>query len=234
MLDKTHATYIDPTPPEEAIKFNEEQSGAEEADVENEDSELEATAYGRVVRKPTQYEPSFKGKNYDVALMILARVFVQGVFDKKYQIGKDYPYKKAKKLFGKKASKSTFKEFEQIHMRGTLEPLNPDEMTEEQKAKALRSIVLTKMKDTGECKTRTVADGSQQRGTVDDEDKTSPTVSLLVIFLTCIIEARERRDVATLDIPNAFLHSMLPEDQQVIMKVTGELAEILAAENISP
>ena len=61
------------------------------------------------------------------------------------------------------------------------------------------------MKDSGECKTRTVADGSQQRGTISDEDKASPTVSLSSILLTLIIEAKER-DTLTLDITNAFLH----------------------------
>ena len=88
------------------------------------------------------------------------------------------------------------------------------------------------MKDCGECKTRTVADGSQQRGTISDEDKASPTVSLNTILLTAIIEAKEQREVATLDISNAFLHSHLPEDEQVIMKLTGELAEIM--ETIAP
>ncbi len=83
------------------------------------------------------------------------------------------------------------------------------------------------MKDSGECKTRTVADGSQQRGSINDEDKASPTVSLAAILLTALIEAVEEREVATLDIPNAFLHSDLPEDEQVIMKLTSKLAEIM-------
>ena len=119
------------------------------------------------------------------------------------------------------------KEFEQIHKQGTLEPVDPKEMTKEESEKVIRSIILTKMKSSGECKTRAVADGSQQRGTVKDKDKASPTVSTEAIFLSAIIEAWEERDVATLDIPNVFLHSMLPEDQQVIMKISGRLAEIL-------
>ena len=67
--------------------------------------------------------------------------------------------------------KSAFKEFEQIHKRGTFVPVDPKLMTREESEKALRSIVLTKQKATGEYKTRTVADGRQQRGTISDEDK---------------------------------------------------------------
>ena len=87
--------------------------------------------------------------------------------------------------------------------------------------------MLTKVKPTGECKSRTVADGSQQRGTVEDSDKTSPTVNLSSIFLTAVIEAKENRDVAVIDIPNAFLHSDLPDEQQVIMRLNGEMADIM-------
>ena len=126
-----------------------------------------------------------------------------------------------------KVEKSAYKEFEQIHKRGTLKPVDPKKMTREESTKVLRSIVLTKMKASGECKTRTVADGSQQRGTVSDEDKASPTVSLEAILLTSVIEAKEHRDVATLDIPNAFLHSELPESENVVMRLVGELAEIM-------
>mgnify|MGYP007028917745 CR=1 FL=1 len=55
---------------------------------------------------------------------------------------------------------------------------------------------------------------------------------LNVKLLTAIIEAKEQREVATLDILNEFFHSHLLEDEQVIMKLTGELAEIM--ETISP
>ena len=118
-------------------------------------------------------------------------------------------------------------EFEQIHKRGTLSPIDPKIMTREESEKVLRSIVLTKMKASGECKTRTVADGSQQRGTVRDEDKKSPTVSLQAILLTSIIDAKEQRFVSTMDIPNAYLHSNLPHDEKVSMRLVGELAEIM-------
>ena len=189
------------------------------------------TRSGRQVKKPTRltYDVISLNLSYDEASTIIARVLTTVGRNDEYRIGKDYPFNKAKKLFGDKANKSAYKEFEQIHLRKTFKPVDPQKMTREESEKVLRSIVLTKMKDTGECKTRTVADGSQQRGTMSDEEKASPTARLEFILLTAIIEAKQRRDVAVLDVPNAFLHSDLPENQRVIMTLTGELAEIMVS-----
>jgi hypothetical protein len=46
------------------------------------------------------------------------------------------------------------------------------------------------------------------------------------IFITGAVDAYERRDVATTDLPGAFVHTVL-EDEIVIMILRGELAEIL-------
>ena len=49
--------------------------------------------------------------------------------------------------------------------------------------------------------------------------------------MTAAIEAKEERDVMTLDIPNAFLQTILPKDEtteeRVIMKLRGILEYIL-------
>jgi hypothetical protein len=37
------------------------------------------------------------------------------------------------------------------------------------------------------------------------EDASSPTVSSEVVMLTCIVDANENREVAIVDIPNAFV-----------------------------
>ena len=58
------------------------------------------------------------------------------------------------------------------------------------------------------------------------DDTASPTVMLQSVFLTCGIEAHEGRDVAIVDIPNAFIQTE-HSGEMVIMKIKGELAEIL-------
>ena len=50
------------------------------------------------------------------------------------------------------------------------------------------------------------------------EDTSSPTVSLQSVFITCEIEAHEGREVAIIDIPNAFVQTP-HEGETVIMKV---------------
>ena len=126
-----------------------------------------------------------------------------------------------------KVQDSAHKEFEQTHKRGALQPVDPKMMTQEESSKVIRSMLLTKQKSSGTHKSRAVADGSKQRGSADDEDKASPTASLRAILLTAIIEAQEERDVATVDTPNAFLHSELSEEDQVTMRLHGEVAETL-------
>ena len=48
------------------------------------------------------------------------------------------------------------------------------------------------------------ADGSKQHPLSDDTS--SPTVSTKALFISCVIDAHEGRDIATVDIPGAFMH----------------------------
>ena len=50
-----------------------------------------------------------------------------------------------------------------------------------------------------------VAGGNNQRGNIDKTDATSPTAALESVLLTSTIDAKEGRDVAIIDIPNAFV-----------------------------
>ena len=62
-------------------------------------------------------------------------------------------------------------------------------------------------KRNGDIKARKVADGSKQR-TYDGYDKSdgsSPTVVTESIFMTRVVDAKERRHMAALDTTNAFL-----------------------------
>ena len=80
-------------------------------------------------------------------------------------------------------------------------------------------------------KARTCADGRVQRTSMDREDVSSPTVSTEATLLTAIIDVEEGRDVATCDIPNAFVQTDIEEldkdGNQTIMKIRGVLVDIL-------
>ena len=97
-----------------------------------------------------------KGEKYAFTT-ILSRVLTLTTRDpakQHFKMGKDYPYNRAKKLMGEDVvKKSAYKEFEQIHQRNTFQPVDPSTFTRKESENVVRSIVLTKMKDTGECKT---------------------------------------------------------------------------------
>ena len=171
---------FDTQPPEEEIVFQPVSDDARNTELP---SNQQTTRSGRISKPPVNYTPSMGGESYVFATISRVLTLTTREPTKDFKIGKDYPYNKAKKLMGEDVVRnSAYKEFEQIHQRETFQPVDPAKMTREESEKIVRSIVLTKMKESGECKTRTVADGSQQRGTVADEDKTSPTVMLASIF----------------------------------------------------
>ena len=63
------------------------------------------------------------------------------------------------------------------------------------------------------------------------EEAASPTETLDSLFLSATIDAKEGRDVAVIDIPNAFIQTLnakLKEHHQTdMMKIKGRLADML-------
>ena len=80
-------------------------------------------------------------------------------------------------------------------------------------------------------KGRLVYDGSKTRDWVSQEEAASPTVSMESISLTTVIDPKEKRDIMTANIPNAFIQAHMPKIEKgkdrVIMKITGTLVELL-------
>ena len=57
----------------------------------------------------------------------------------------------------------------------------------------------------------------------------SPTASLAGLIITCVIDSHEKRDVATVDIPGAFLQTKMPQNEDdVHVVLDGKIAELLA------
>eukprot|EP00543_Licmophora_paradoxa_P004739 CAMPEP_0202454640 /NCGR_PEP_ID=MMETSP1360-20130828/12319_1 /ASSEMBLY_ACC=CAM_ASM_000848 /TAXON_ID=515479 /ORGANISM="Licmophora paradoxa, Strain CCMP2313" /LENGTH=74 /DNA_ID=CAMNT_0049073999 /DNA_START=252 /DNA_END=472 /DNA_ORIENTATION=+ len=64
--------------------------------------------------------------------------------------------------------------------------------------------------------------GSTQRAYIPKEEATSPTTSTEAILITGVIEAKQERDVITLDIPNDFVQTLVPQTgEKIIMKIRG-------------
>ena len=90
-------------------------------------------------------------------------------------------------------------------------------------------IFLTEKRDS-KIKARTCANGSTQREYTLKEEATSPTAATESIIITGVVEAKQNRDVMTLDVPNVFVQTSIPqgeEDEKIIMKIKGVLVDIL-------
>jgi hypothetical protein len=90
-----------------------------------------------------------------------------------------------------------------------------------------------KEKRESEVKGRTAAGGNKQRDFVSKEEASSPTVATETVSLTCIVDAEERRDVAAVDVPNAFIQTRIEiEKDMVFIKIRGVSVDVPV--NIAP
>jgi hypothetical protein len=65
-------------------------------------------------------------------------------------------------------------------------------------------------------------------GHVTKEEASSPTVSTKVVLLTSIVDAHKGRDVAVIDIPNAFIQTQVNDAKDcVIIYITGMIVDWL-------
>ena len=114
----------------------------------------------------------------------------------------------------------------QLHWRYCFKPIHVHTLTELQRRKVLESLIFLTEKRDGRIKARMCANGSKQRNWMQKEESSSPTTSIEALFMQSTINAKEKRDNITLDIPNAFIQ-MEHKGQTVHMKIRGELVDIL-------
>ena len=127
-------------------------------------------------------------------------------------------HRKGIRLFGRRAEIGVIKELSQFKTKQVLIPIRIQEMTPAKIKKALRLIMVVKEKRDGSIKGRGVCDGSGQRGYICEFDATSPTVSTEGLAISCAIDAFERRSVATVDIPGAYLHCTMDSEEYVFLE----------------
>ena len=145
--------------------------------------------------------------------------------------GQQYILQKGLKVFGTAGAQGAQDELEQLHKRNCFTPIDFNNMPEEEKMKAMEALMFLTEKRDKSIKGRMVYNGKPTREWLSREDSASPTVALESILLTATIDAYERRDVMTGDIPNAFIQAYLPVlengKEKVIMKITGVLVDLL-------
>ena len=82
----------------------------------------------------------------------------------------------------------------------------------------------------GTIKAHTYANGSTQQEYIPKEVAASATVCTESILITRVIKVKQGRDVLTINILNAFVQTVLLEDdKKVIMKIRDQLVDILVS-----
>eukprot|EP00957_Ditylum_brightwellii_P089694 6831088-Ditylum_brightwellii.AAC.1 len=125
--------------------------------------------------------------------------------------------------FGKDGFAAVDKELRELIMRKVMASLNLDKMTRMEKMSSLQYLMFLSKKQCGRIKEQVCADGQKQCLHTHCNDASAPTVSTAALMLSCIIDAKERRQVATLDVPNTFMQADM--DKLVNMKIEGSMAK---------
>ena len=213
-----------------------------------------ATGRPQRVRKPPEsFIPSWTGKKYSYAMAVIMEKLHGKTADQAMQFmghelrqADDHEIKwpevtgmcmvqlslkAADAKFGTvRTKKAALAEVKQIHMRNTFVPRHWSELTAKQKKEVLEAFMFVEQKKSGDDKGRLVINGKMQRGHITKEEASSPTASTDAILLTSVIDALERRDVATVDIPNAFVQTVVADtdkDYRVIVRLRGRIVDIL-------
>ena len=140
-----------------------------------------------------------------------------------------YNMRRGIQLFRQRGIDAVRKELKQLNDRLVAKPVSPESLTKEQRARALAYLMFLKEKRCGTIKGRGCADGRKQRDWMSKEDTASPTVSTAALILSCLIDAYERRDVATTDIPGAFLQTPDESKERTHLRFEGVMVDQLVA-----
>ena len=118
------------------------------------------------------------------------------------------------------------KELRQLHDRKAMVPISKDDLSMEDRQKALWYLMFIKEKRDGAVKARGCADGRPQQKYTEKGDSSLPMISLEAMMMSCCIDSKEGRYVAVADTPGEFIHANMNECVHMIME--GTIAEHVA------
>ena len=89
--------------------------------------------------------------------------------------------------------------------------------------------VLHQRKRVGVIKAKACADGRKQRRYISKEEVASPTIQSESLIMSLLIDAREGRDVATVDVVEAYLIANMKD--YVLLRLTGDTVNMMCQIN---
>jgi hypothetical protein len=160
----------------------------------------------------------FKGGPYQSHVILQSIIMMQ------------HNLKQGIKKFGDKGKEAVLVELQQLYDSDVMAPINKYDLTPEERKGALQYLMFLKEKRCGTIKGRGCADERSQRGYMTKEETSSPTIATESLILSCVIDAIKGRDVATCDIPGAFMQSDMKG--KVVMKLEGVMAEVILKDRL--
>jgi hypothetical protein len=136
-----------------------------------------------------------------------------------------FSLKKGLQEFGMRGSNSVGKEFQQLKDYDVVEPIHTRHLSKIEKDRILNYLMFLKEKANNTVRARGCIDGRPQREYIDKEDASSPMVMTESVMITATVEAKEQRDVATIDVPGAFMQTDNHNTEHV--RMVGAMADIL-------
>jgi hypothetical protein len=169
-----------------------------------------------------------QGVLYPDAHMFVQDDFYQAEPDVVAAIMTQLSLKAELKEWGRKGFKAAPYEMKQLHLHKTFKPNHWRELSKAQRQTVMESHMFLKLKRDRKIKGRTLAGGNKHRDYISKEDASSPTVATESVLLSCIIDTDEHRDVAVVDIPNAFVQTRIENKKYMaFIKIRGILVDIL-------
>jgi hypothetical protein len=116
-------------------------------------------------------------------------------------------------------------------LQNSFKPIHWKSLTAKQHKKVLENHIFVERKRDGILKGCQVASGNKQQGYITKEDKKSLTVSLSeAVLLTCVVDANEIMDVTIVDIPNAFVQTIVEdENDKALICIRGPSVDMLVS-----
>jgi hypothetical protein len=165
----------------------------------------------RTVKQPQRLVATFGGKTYQSTAAVTTHlVHPNAHLHSNYvllahYIMAQFLMKAGLMRFKERSKEALSKELSQLHFRDTFKPIYPKDLNEEERQQVLESHVFLKEKRDTTVKGHMVTGGNKQPGTINKQDASFPTAALESVLLTAVINAKERQDVAVIDIPKAFV-----------------------------
>jgi hypothetical protein len=149
-----------------------------------------------------------------------------------YSFAQQYGLGKGIRKFGKKGKEAAIKEMKQLHERTVFLPVDVSKLTQKERDEAMESLMFLVEKRDGRVKGRACANGSIQKANAAPGESASPTCMTESVMITATIDAYEKRDVMTSDVPNAFVQTSIPHERKepgkrIVMKIRGHMVDLL-------